>query len=91
MVILTRENEARSQEPGAGSWDPGTGDLSSFLLFPVFCPFYLPAPFLRLLLFCFGIPLRYIAPVDDAPDCFNVIGADVLILEVIGMFPDVDA
>ena len=42
-------------------------------------------------LFCCEEEFAGALPVDDFPDGGEVIGAAVLVLEVVGMFPDIDA
>ena len=37
-----------------------------------------------------GIPLIHGRPVDDAPERFDIVGPHVLVLQVVGVFPDVE-
>lgn len=36
-------------------------------------------------------PFCYIFPVDDREDIFDIVGANVFILKVIGMFPNINS
>lgn len=38
---------------------------------------------------CFRKSLADVLPVGDLPDCLHVVGTDILILQVVGVFPDV--
>src|ERR1700681_2713064 len=48
-------------------------------------------PFLPVLPAASAKPLVDLAPVDDVPPCVDVVGTPILILEVVGVFPHVDA
>jgi hypothetical protein len=40
---------------------------------------------------CLLIPFADEIPVHYAPECFDILGAPVLMFQVVGMFPDIDA
>ena len=46
---------------------------------------------LHILLLSSAKPLSNIFPVDDRENVFDIVGSDVLILKVVGMFPNIDS
>lgn len=44
----------------------------------------------NLLLNCVLVAFRNVLPVGDLPDCLDVIGTDVLVLQVIGVLPNIN-
>lgn len=40
---------------------------------------------------CTVEPLCHILPVDNIPNGLDVVGANILVLEVVGMLPDINA